>query len=150
MGQKKNPWQKLYSLLLARQREKSLQLCWERKRSILTILSTVYTNSLHELKDWIIFGELSDPLFLSSSSALHFFRLLFSCPPPCQPGWPSSPCTCNGSDFTVASQYSQREQLFLFFFLWIKLYALIRLGVSPPSLNGEIILLHVKEKTYML
>jgi hypothetical protein len=28
----------------------------------------------------------SDPWCLSSSSALHFFRLFFSCPPPCQPG----------------------------------------------------------------
>jgi hypothetical protein len=29
-------------------------------------------------------------LYLSSSSALHFFQLFFSCPPP------ASPCTCNG------------------------------------------------------
>jgi hypothetical protein len=28
--------------------------------------------------------------------ALHFFQLFFLCPPPCQPGWPASPCTCNG------------------------------------------------------
>jgi hypothetical protein len=26
----------------------------------------------------------SDPLCHSSSSALHFFQLFFSCPPPCQ------------------------------------------------------------------
>jgi hypothetical protein len=35
-------------------------------------------------------------LCLSSSSAFHFFWLFFSCPPPCQPVWLTSPCTCNG------------------------------------------------------
>jgi hypothetical protein len=40
-------------------------------------------------------GGGSDPLCLSSSLAFHFFRLFFSCPPPCQPEWPAYPCTCN-------------------------------------------------------
>jgi hypothetical protein len=37
------------------------------------------------------------------------------------------------SDFTATRQFSQREHLV--FSLWIKLHALIRLGVSPPTLG---------------
>jgi hypothetical protein len=40
------------------------------------------------------FGQLPHMLLLLLG--LTFFWLLFSCPPPCQPGWPASPCTCNG------------------------------------------------------
>jgi hypothetical protein len=49
----------------------------------------------HLLGDWF-FGGISNSLCLSSSLALHFFRSFFLGPPPCQPGWPASPCTCNG------------------------------------------------------
>jgi hypothetical protein len=36
------------------------------------------------------FFVVSNPLCLSPSLALHFFRLFFSCLPPCPPGWPAS------------------------------------------------------------
>jgi hypothetical protein len=43
---------------------------------------------------WSFWG-VSDPMCLSSSSALHFFQLFFLCPPPFNPEWLATPCTCN-------------------------------------------------------
>jgi hypothetical protein len=51
-----------------------------------------------------IFWGVSNPFFLSSSLALNFFRLFFSGPPPYLPGWPATPCTCNGLWLLVAWQ----------------------------------------------
>jgi hypothetical protein len=42
-----------------------------------------------------------------------FFQLVFSCPPHFWPGWPASPWAhATASDFSVAWQFSWREQLF--------------------------------------
>jgi hypothetical protein len=60
-------------------------------------------------------------LCLSSSSALHFFWFLFSCPPPCQPGWPASSCTCNG--LWLQSHVAVFSKIRIVFSLRIKLYA---------------------------
>jgi hypothetical protein len=75
-------------------------------------------------------GGQSDPVYLSSSLALHYFRLFFSCPLLCQLGWPASPCTWIASDFSVAWQFSQRTR----FLLLIKLHTLMQ-GVSPPNVT---------------
>jgi hypothetical protein len=48
-------------------------------------------------------------LCLSSSSALYFFQLFFSCPPP---WWPVAPCTCNGLWILSRMAVSRKENIF--------------------------------------
>jgi hypothetical protein len=80
----------------------------------------------------IVFFSVSDPLCLSSSLALHFFPIILFWSTTLLTGmtgislhlqWPLT-SQSHGS-------LSQRQQLF--FLLWIKINAIIRLGVSPPS-----------------
>jgi hypothetical protein len=73
-------------------------------------------------------GGVSDPLCLSTSSALHFFRLFFLGPAPCYLGWPASPCTCNGLWLLRHMAVSLKENTW--FFVTDQFYALIQLGVS--------------------
>jgi hypothetical protein len=69
------------------------------------------------------FLGVSDPLCLSSSSALDFFWLFFLCPPPFnQDDWQLL-AHAMASDLSVAWQCSQREQLV--FSLHTKLHTLI-------------------------
>jgi hypothetical protein len=58
-------------------------------------------------------------------------------PPPCQPRWPASPCTCNGLWLhSCMAVVSKRTMCFL---LRIKLHALIRLGVSQTRILGTML-----------
>jgi hypothetical protein len=77
---------------------------------------------------------VSDPLCLSSSSWAHLIRilLLLVLHPVNRDNWHLL-ANEMASDFTVASQYSQREQLVCS--LRIKLHALNRLGVFLPSFD---------------
>jgi hypothetical protein len=43
----------------------------------------------------VFFGSATPCAFPPPQSSVYFLSF-FSCPPPCKPGWPASPCTCNG------------------------------------------------------
>jgi hypothetical protein len=86
---------------------------------------------------------ITDPLCLSSSWALHFFRLLFLVHSIVNRDDRHLLAHATASDFSVAWQcLSKRTIDFL-----AKIHALIRLGVSPPSFdrvtvfNGGVLLL---------
>jgi hypothetical protein len=72
-----------------------------------------------------------------------FFWLFFSCSLPCLPGWPASPCTCNGFWLHNHTSVFLKENN-SFSLLWIKLHALIRLGVSPPNCWKSFLFLSVQ------
>jgi hypothetical protein len=74
------------------------------------------------------FLGVSDPLCLFSSLALHFSNYCFLVHHVNQDDWHHL-AHAMASDFTVAWQYSQREQLVFRY----GSYSLNQLGVSPPS-----------------
>jgi hypothetical protein len=71
------------------------------------IYNEIITFHLKQLFNFLV----SNPLSFSSSSALHFLQLLFLCPPPFNRDDQQLLARGMASDFSVAWQFSQREQL---------------------------------------
>jgi hypothetical protein len=97
---------------------------------------------------YVLFG-VREPLCLSSSWALHFSRLFFLGPPPCQPGWPASPFTCNGlwllRHMAGSSMYVCRSIRQKKIFLWINC-----LTLSGKYLRKKIVLIPYQFLTWFI
>jgi hypothetical protein len=79
---------------------------------------------------------VSDPLCLSSSSsALHFFRLLVLVHHLVLPGWPASPCTCNGLWLLSCMAVSLKENNWLITKMCFNMtvYLLLKLNWQPTA-----------------
>jgi hypothetical protein len=73
-----------------------IQICFPRVGMVAWQLSTTGKTFSDQSDGSTVIFWVCDHFWLSASLALLFFLLFFSGPPPCWPGWPTSPCTCNG------------------------------------------------------